>query len=371
MEQSLLTNLRDVFTPAVREAMRRKDLTQEELLMRLGYSRRTLLDSFSMEKRCELEFLLDAPASELWNFSPEQADDFKLARRSFEQRFCTVEAVEWAKKFPARDLERLGMICGTSGKSFAERFKSGLLPRELMKFMGVVSVAAWKKAYAVAQGTVNPQVYSAWIRLGELQVRRPSGELCLFREIIANNMMFLRRNAFMLRENLRQVVVDTLKKCDVTVLQVPAFITAPAPRAAFFWKGLRPVLLLPTSRTSDSDFLEAVSHMVGHLLQSHSKRPCLLTSKLAAEFAENGLRENNRDALKDSCCKEAERTAENLLLTEAEECEIICTGRFAERRCIEFFSGKFHVRPGVIVSRLQQQKKIPARSPLNALKVAV
>ena len=37
MEQSLLTNLRDVFTPAVREAMRRKDLTQEELLMRLGY----------------------------------------------------------------------------------------------------------------------------------------------------------------------------------------------------------------------------------------------------------------------------------------------------------------------------------------------
>lgn len=360
MEQTWQMKSGDVFNPAVRKAMSRMDLSQEELLLRLGCSRRSLVDSFSMEKMCELELLLDTPANELWNISgPEQRRLLQLARKNFEKRFCTEEAIDWAQRFPVRELQMLGFICGTEGKSFERKYKSGLLPRELMKFMGVVSVEAWKKAYAVTQGTVNPHAYSAWIRLGELQAKRPSGELYLFREIIANNMTFLRRNAFMLRENLRQVVIDTLKKCDIAVLQVPAFITAPVPRAAFFWKGLRPVLLLPQSRVSDSDFLEAVSHMVGHILQSHSKRPCLLAPRLAAEFAEGCL------------CEEAERTAERLLLTEAEECEIICTGHFAERRCIEFFSGKFHVRPGVIVSRLQQQKKIPAKSPLNALKVAV
>ena len=60
-----------------------------------------------------------------------------------------------------------------------------------------------------------------------------------------------------------------------------------------------------------------------------------------------------------------------LLLTEAEECEIICCGRFEEPRCIEYFSHAFHVRPGIIVTRLQAQRKIPAISPLNAFKIAV
>ena len=83
--------------------------------------------------------------------------------------------------------------------------------------------------------------------------------------------MFLRNNALALRDNLRQIVVDTLVKCGVAVLQVPAFLVAPAPKAA----------------------------------------------------------------------------------------------------CIEFFSRKFHIRPAIIVSRLQRQNKIRTASPLNAFKVAV
>jgi hypothetical protein len=70
-------------------------------------------------------------------------------------------------------------------------------------------------------------------------------------------------------------------------------------------------------------------------------------------------------------CVEANRVAESLLMTEAEECELICCGRFAEKACVEFFSRKFQIRPGIIVSRLQRLKKIRRDSPLNSFKIAV
>lgn len=90
------------------------------------------------------------------------------------------------------------------------------------------------------------------------------------------------------------------------------------------------------------------------------------TSKAAAGDNANASGTTSFDV-----CGFADKFAENLLLTEAEECEIICCGHFAEKRCVEYFSNVFHVRPGVIVSRLQQQNKIPAHSPLNRLKIAV
>jgi hypothetical protein len=68
---------------------------------------------------------------------------------------------------------------------------------------------------------------------------------------------------------------------------------------------------------------------------------------------------------------EADKFAQDMLLSEAEECELICCGRFNEPRCIQHFSGLFHVRPGILVERLQQQGKIRRRSPLNEFKVAV
>jgi hypothetical protein len=100
---------------------------------------------------------------------------------------------------------------------------------------------------------------------------------------------------------------------------------------------------------------------MGHILQSQSKRSCLLAPKTVAGMiatAKNG-------------CVEANRVAESLLMTEAEECELICCGRFAEKACIEFFSRRFQIRPGIIVSRLQQLKKIRRDSPLNSFKIAV
>ena len=348
----------DIFTPAVRRAMARKGLSQEELCVRLGMSRRSIIDNFTMEKAAAFEFLLDTPAKDLWAFKKGELRALQKGRKAFNRMFSTSGVVGWARRFPVRELQNLGHIARTEGLGVARRYESGFIPREIMKFMGVASIEGWKNCYAVAQWTVNPHAYSAWLRLGELQVSRPPSDFEIDRGCIAKNLAFLRNNAVALRQGLRRNLVETLRKCDVAVLQVPAFLAAPAPRAASFWKGAAPVLMLTGSRMEDSTFMESVYLALAHILTPGRRHSCIV----CADKAVSG------NPLADDA---ALRLAEGLLLTEAEECEIICCGRFEEKRCIEYFSGVFHVRPGIIVSRLQGQRKLPAATPLNAFKIAV
>ena len=366
----------EVFTPAVYRAMAAKGYTQEELCVRLGMSRRSIIDNFTMAKAVAIEFLLDTPAKDLWNFRKGELRALQAGRREFNRMLCSREVIAWARRFPVRELESRGLIASaagmgaighnaasataatTAGNSHAQRYESGLVPREIMKFMGVASIAGWQKAYAIAQETLNPHAYSAWLRVGELQVSRPPADFELDCDAICKNLAFLRSNAVTFRQGLRAVLLGMLRECDVTVLVVPAFLAAPAPRAACFWRGAAPVLMLTGNSMEDSTFMESLYLAMAHILTPGRKHSCIV----CADKVISG------NPLADDA---ALRLAESLLLTEAEECEIICCGRFEEKRCIEYFSGVFHVRPGVIVSRLQSQRKIPATSPLNALKLAV
>lgn len=354
----------EVFTPAVYRAMAAKGYTQEELCVRLGMSRRSIIDNFTMAKAVAIEFLLDTPAKDLWNFRKGELRALQAGRREFNRMLCSREVIAWARRFPVRELESRGLIASaghiavTACNSHAQRYESGLVPREVMKFMGVASIAGWQKAYAIAQDTLNPHAYSAWLRVGELQVSRPPADFELDCDAIRKNLAFLRSNVVTFRQGLRAVLLGMLRECDVTVLVVPAFLAAPAPRAACFWRGAAPVLMLTGNSMEDSTFMESLYLAMAHILTPGRKHSCIV----CADKVISG------NPLADDA---ALRLAESLLLTEAEECEIICCGRFEEKRCIEYFSGVFHVRPSIIVSRLQSQRKIPAISPLNALKVAV
>lgn len=347
-----------VFTPAVFRAMAAKGYTQEELCARLGRSRRSVVEAFDMETACAIEFLLDVPAKDLWNIRKGERRALQAGRRQFNRRFYSQAAIAWARRFPVRELQAAGHIAAAAGNSHEQRYESGFVPREVMRFMGVASIAGWEKQYAFVQGTLNPHAYSAWVRLGELQVSRPPADFELDCAAIRKNLAFLRNNAVTYRQGLRAALLGMLRECDVTVLVVPAFLAAPAPRAACFWKGAAPVLMLTGSRMEDSTFMESVYLALAHILTPGRRHSCIV----CADKAVSG------NPLADDA---ALRLAEGLLLTEAEECEIICCGRFEEKRCIEYFSGVFHVRPGIIVSRLQGQRKLPAATPLNVFKIAV
>ena len=110
----------------------------------------------------------------------------------------------------------------------------------------------------------------------------------------------------------------------------------------------------------DSKYIEALYHAVAHLLLHPKRTICLQLGMSGKPQMVQSIPEI-----------EAKTFAQDMILSEAEECELICCGRFNERRCIQHFSGLFHVRPGILVERLQQQGKLNRRSPLNEFKVAV
>jgi hypothetical protein len=118
----------------------------------------------------------------------------------------------------------------------------------------------------------------------------------------------------------------------------------------------------------DSKFLEALFHAVGHLLLHAKHTSCLQLGALSQQAKVSEMHAARPEEILEL---EADRFAQDILLSEAEECELICCGRFYERRCIQHFSGVFHVRPGILVERLQQQGKLNRRTLLNDFKIAV
>ena len=236
-----------------------------------------------------------------------------------------------------------------------ENVKEADLIRAVFRFMQIGSITGFENQYCATLQSANPQTYAAWIRLGELQVKRLATEFTPDRKAITSNLRFLRTNSFFHDKDIRNIARDSLRACGIELIEVEPFLTAPTPICAFYWRGSRPVIQFPTTKMEDSKFLEALFHAVGHLLLHPKYTSCLQLGALSQQ----------------ALPQLAERFAQDMLLSEAEECELICCGRFNERRCIQYFSGVFHVRPGILVERLQQQGKLNQRSLLNDFKIAV
>ena len=320
---------------SIKQLQKREHITQDELLRRLGCSRSRIMDSTSSEAQTAFNLA----------FGKDESRDSKELEK----------LLPWVRKFPIRALQNMGFIPANA--------KGANLVRAVFRFMQIGSIAGFENYYSATLQSANPQTLAAWIRLGELRVKRLTTEYTPDREAILSNLKFLRANVYIHGQNLRNIVREALRNCGIEFIEVEPFLTAPTPTCAFYWRGYRPVIQFPTTKMDDSKFLEALFHAVAHVLYHPLRTSCLQLGNQAQT-----VQSPPATAAQEI---EAEALAQNMLLSEAEECELICCGRFNERRCIQHFSGQFHVRPGILVERLQQQSKIHRRSLLNEFKIAV
>ena len=325
---------------SVKQLQKKEHLTQDELFSRLGCSRSSVMDTQTIEAKTAFELAFGNI-----NDSSESNNDPKRSKE-------LEKLLPWVRKFPVRALQKMGHI--------PSNIKDADLVRAVFRFMNIGGIAGFEKYYSTTLQSANPQTYAAWIRLGELQVERKATDFTPDQETILANLNFLRKNSFLHYQSIRKIASEVLKSCGIEYLEVEPFLTAPTPVCAFYWRGSRPVIQFPTTKMDDSKYLEALYHAVAHMF-FHPKRTICL------QLGMNGNSKTDQSITE----IEAEKFAQDMLLSEAEECELICCGRFNERRCIQHFSGLFHVRPGILVERLQQQGKINRRSPLNDFKVAV
>lgn len=327
----------------------REHLTQEEFCQRIGRTRDDVIGSIRPEVSQEvfLAFGIGNHIKDSLYSSVEQNKETKLSKQKWAESLQP-----WLQKFPIHALKEMGFI--------EKSAKGSDLAIAILRFMGVGNIAGFNKYYETLQGTINPQTYASWIRIGEKSITNSKTDFYPGDNLIRSNLEFLRRNSFLRNSNLRTATKEALENCGITYIEVPPFINAPVPLCASYWVGDVPVVQVTTTKVSDCNFLKAVTHAVGHFLFNRKRFMCLQFSNVQTE--NNGL---------SAACEKARRFADDILLSEQEECEIICCGHFEERRCIEHFSGSFHVRPSIIVDRLQQQKKLSSKNLLNNFKVAI
>ncbi len=331
---------------SIKQLQKREHITQDEIIRRLGCTRSSLMENPSAEAIAAFDYAFgNSPVHDSGNA-------VKIRKDSRESKELE-KLLPWARKFPIRALQNKGLIPANA--------KDADLVRAVFRFMNVGSIAGFENYYSATLQATNPQTNAAWIRLGELSIERSTTEYTPDREAILSNLKFLRTNVYLHGQDLRKVAREALNNCGIKLIEVEPFLTAPTPACAFYWRGNQPVIQVPTSRMDDAKFLEAIFHAVGHLLYHPLRTMCLQTGTAKCDSA----------TAPHPFEIKADAFAQDTLLSEAEECELICCGRFNERRCIQHFSGLFHVRPGILVARLQQQGKIKRGSPLNDFKIAV
>jgi len=323
---------------SIKQLQKREHITQDEIIRRLGGTRSSVMDNTSAEAKAAFELAFG---------------NSKVQKSTGLEKF-----LPWVRKFPIRALQNMGLISASA--------KDSDLVRAIFRFMQIGSIAGFENYYGTTLQTINPQTYAAWIRLGELRIKRSTTEYTPDREAILSNLKFLRANVYIHGQNLRNVAREALHNCGIELIEVEPFLTAPAPTCAFYWRGYQPVIQFTTAKMDDAKFLEALFHAVAHVLYHPMRTSCLQLGTQTQKPMQNNIA-----IVKTLQEIEAEKFAQNMTLSEAEECELICCGRFNERRCIQHFSGLFHVRPGILVERLQQQGKIKRGSLLNDFKIAV
>jgi len=328
---------------SIKQLQKREHIMLDEINRRLGASHSSTIRTHS--SNVEIAFGL------AFGFSKNNKNIPTPSDKELEK------ILPWVRKFPIRALQKMGHI--------PSDIKGADLVRAVFRFMNIGSIEGFNNYYSSTLNSANPQTLAAWIRLGELTVNRTVNEFPVDRKALLSNLKFLRTNLHSCNSNLRNIACEVLQNCGIKIIEVEPFVTAPIPTCAFYWRGTTPVIQLPTTKISDSRFLESIFHSVAHVLYHPMRITCLQPGTPAQHPAEQSA------SLLRPIENEAKKFAQDTLLSEADECELICCGHFNEPRCIQHFSGLFHVRPGILVERLQQQGKINRRTPLNDFKVAV
>ena len=276
--------------------------------------------------------------------------DYRLHRAQEAERKQAGKSAEWAKRFPVNTLVKLGVM--EKPPSAAAKVPG------LLAFFGVASVEAWAVKYGAKSVNYrhSPSFKSdecalaTWRRLGEFEAER---QTCA-----EFNAARFKRSLGEIRALTREPFGEAIRRagehCNdsgVVLALIPPLPKAAISGAAWWLSSQKAVIALSARHKTDDHLWYTLFHEAAHILL-HSKREVFIDSK------ENGAEAHEA---------EANRWAADFLIAgedwerfvEAGPKSITIVRRFAEEQGIA---------PGIVVGRLQHERRLPWGHPLNRLK---
>jgi HTH-type transcriptional regulator / antitoxin HigA len=333
----------------LQETIESLGISQAELAKRTGRPLKTINEiingkaAITAETALQLERVLGVPAP-FWN-NLEQ--NYREALASLKEGKALEEIHEWVKLFPVKELVKRNALA-------AYEDNTGLA-RALLQFFGVSSRAAWEQMWTSPQAAYrrssafesSSEATAAWLRLGEIESKKfqaPEFDKAMFKQVLGRLHSVMRLSAPELKSRLTEECRSAGVKL-VFVRELPGTRVHGAVR----WVGETPVIQLSCRYKVEDIFWFTFFHEAGHVVL-HGKRDV---------FLEDDIQNDEKEA-------EANAFASSNLIPDSEWRGFLASRPFSKSR-VAIFAGRIGIPAGIVVGRLQHEKKIPP-SHLNALK---
>ena len=328
----------------LRDTLEGMNMSQAELAERCGRPKKTINEiitgkaAITAETSLQLERVLGIPAS----FWTKLESNFQEARARLKEEQILWEQVAWLNHFPLKAMARSGWL--TLTKDPIENL------RALLTFFGVAGSAEWEEIWLAPQANFrksqvfdkNPYALAAWLRRGELLA---SAQACtdfqatLFRGALQK----IRALATCHPNSCFNQIQELCAQAGVCVVHVPELPGTHAYAAMRWLNSRRAIIQLSLRGKTDDHFWFSLFHEAGHVLHMKIK-------SVVIHSHEEGGKTKQEEA--------ADRFAGNYLIPEKEYNLFLARGDFSEQRIVRF-AQRMQVAPGIVVGRLQHERRIP------------
>jgi len=335
------------------ETLEALEMTQKELAIRANLSEKHIVDilkgdvAITSETALKFEKVLGVPAS-LWS-NLESNYRNTLARLEEEKRLQ--KEVAWLDEIPVSELAKRGLVT-------KHRNKVKTL-QEVLAFYGVNSPDEWRdlwanRRFAARQSPAfeaDPGAVTAWMRMGELLAQKVESapyDQGRFSEALAK----IRGLTAQAPQDFQPKVTQWCAEAGVAVVFVKEL---PGIHLSGITRWLSPqksLVQLCLRYKSDDQLWFTFFHESGHILK-HGKKDM---------FLEN---DGGQDTEKE---KEADKFAADFLIPQRDWTRFITGRKLFSKADIKRFARELGISPGILVGRLQHEKRIPF-THCNDLKV--
>ena len=281
--------------------------------------------------------------------------DYQLHMAQEAEAKKLADYIQWAKRFPIRELVKRGAI----GKPLSDVDAVS----KLLFFFGVASLDSWQNKHETANIAYrhspsfnsDASALATWLRLGEIQAMR--------KECADYNQFRFKQALKQIRQLTRTPIAEALEKarklCNssgVALVTVKPLPKTALSGAAWWLSARKAVIQLSARHLIDDQLWFSLFHEAAHIL-FHSKKDVYINVNL----------KNKKITDLD---READKWATDFLIPRHGWREFIKSSRFSAN-IIRQFAKEQGIAPGIIVGRLQHERRIPWRSHLNRLKVSL
>jgi HTH-type transcriptional regulator / antitoxin HigA len=344
-ETNIVSNLPVPPGEYLAEVIENLGMSKGELARRMGRPLSKLSAIFSGAKAVTPETALQleratAVPAHVWTGLETEYRLAQAKQRAQEREKTCGEEVPLVTTFRYRELVRYGFV--PRATKAVDKVKA------LQEFFGVMSLrdvmdmpryqVAFRQGASTGKGYA-PEAVAAWLRVGEVQALRaevsPYDSAALRTVLAEIRALTLQADPKVFMPALRA----RLAECGVVLVMCPHFRGTKAHGATFFMTPEKAVLMLTLRYKWADIFWFSLFHEIGHILQ-HAPKQVII------EDHESGKREEEADAF-----------ARDMLIAPTAWKDFAAVGGYSPGSILRF-AKKQAVSPGVVVGRLQHEKKI-------------